>query len=406
MKFEFLYISLQSQYVIFNLIQMELLNYNEIENLYVSGPILGDIEQFLKRIVSSLSEKEEIQMLHPKEKERQERLNSQSNEGRYGNILGDSLGRIRRKNFRDKQKSYNDSIVIVASNCGIGIKSNNYYKEIFEKFNPILEKNNCHILFVRGNYDNPSFYDGSFGTTNIVCLKDYTVVKCKNFSVLCIGGGISIDRSWKKTQEERINKKLYFENENVTYNSDEIKNIIEHYTISAVVTCTSPSFTYPSTSAITSTKWANNDKSLSDELKKERAIMDTIYGDLVLANKPYVWFYGKFNQSQQAQANDILFVSLNKNNILSFNTLVEEYFGIVLGKKHAKKSDGYTVSSSFFYNFDFGQQENIRIERDGLNEAIDRMDRDVPNEDIDVEAVDEAYDYIDDENNLFADDNM
>lgn len=321
---------------------MTLLNYDNIEKCYVSGPIHDNIMQFLEKLIPFflVVPSEEIPK-HPKEIERQERMGTTAINNRL-----EALHQRRRKS--SNVTNYNDSVILVASNCGIGLKSKEYYHSLFGKFNSILEKNNCHLLFVRGNQDNPSYYeDNLLNFSNIICVKDYTVVKCKNFNILCIGGGISVDRTWKQIQEKRINKKLYYENENVTYDEKEIDDITSHYQISAVVTCTNPSFTFPTTNNFMSTKWTVNDSSLSSELTKERMVMDRIYNKLMLTNKPYVWFYGKYNQFTQNSINDILFVSLCDNRIIMFNNLVEDYFGVSISKKISKN----TNSSDKFIKF-------------------------------------------------------
>lgn len=338
---------------------MENLNYKSIETCYMCGSIDNGIEKFISKVTRNLPDKGE-EFIHPKELERQERLKRKAaernrrdegiNVGRPVHIGIDAANRtyrlaqseidasiFSRKNSKSKnsKNGYDNSIIIVCGNCGIGIKSKDFYQSLFTRFNTILEKNNCHVLFVRGNNDNPSFFnEDKLNFSNIKCVKDYTVVQLKHFNCLCIGGAASIDRKWKIAQSERLNKKIYWENEGVVYDEDKLNEITSKYNIACVATCTSPSFTFPGTNSFSCSKWISEDKEVSLSLMEERRVMDKIYNKLTENGmKPYMWFYDKFNQSMQNRINDMIFWSINQFNIISFNDVLSDSFGIDITKK-------------------------------------------------------------------------
>ena len=206
-----------------------------------------------------------------------------------------------------------------------------------------MEKNNCHVLFVRGNNDNPFFFEeDKFNLFNIKCVKDYTVIKFKNFNCLCIGGAVSIDKKWKLTQGERLGKQMYWETENVVYDEKKLNEITKKYEISFVVTCTSPSFAYPGTNSFNRSKWVTEDKEILKSIIEERYIMDKIYYKLTEnGSKPYVWFYDKFENNNQNNINDIVFHSLSNYRIIPFNEVVEENFGLNIAKKLSANSTSF-----------------------------------------------------------------
>lgn len=315
---------------------METLDFKKYANCLVFGSINISIENFVTLVVSIL-DADNKEFLHPKELELQKQMKASTS--------------LRKAKKIGKNKPNNKDIVfIVGGNCGMGIKSLNYYHSIFDKVNKILSKHNSHILFVRGNNDNPAFfYEDKLGFSNIKCIKDYTVVELKNYNILCIGGAISMDRKWKISQEKRTNKPLYFKDENVKYNEALLDEIISKYDIGCLITCASPTFTYPSSSIIDKSKWLANDTELLKDINTERNTMDKIYSKLIEHNKkPFIWFYGKYNYGHHNKINDILFASLSSNTYASINNLLSDYFNLDF-ESNKKKA----TSPNFKY-LDFG----------------------------------------------------
>lgn len=52
------------------------------------------------------------------------------------------------------------TVVIVAGDCGFGFHRRKYYDEVYRRVLPKLERADCHVVFVRGNHDNPAYFDG------------------------------------------------------------------------------------------------------------------------------------------------------------------------------------------------------------------------------------------------------
>lgn len=305
---------------------MEVLNYGKIKNCHVCGSICEEMDSFITQVTKGLSNVGEP-FIHPKEIERRARLKRES---AHGIDVGNRLA-IRTLKQMKSCKIFDNTVIIVSGNCGIGTKSMDYYENKFRHFNEDLKKNNCHVLFVRGNMDDPSFFEGDkFNFSNIKCLKDYTVVRFKNFDCLCVGGAFSLDRNWKIKQDKRLGKQTYWENEKVRYDEKAIDEIVNNFKISLVVTCTSPSFTYPSLNTFVNSKWVKEDKDTLQYIVEERQLMDKIYFKLFNKNgtKPYFWFYGKYGEGYNAVSNDISFISLARREIVSFSSMLSNNFGV------------------------------------------------------------------------------
>ena len=93
-----------------------------------------------------------------------------------------------------------DSVVIVAGDSGFWHYKPGYYKRIWDRIKKRLERNNNMILCVRGNHDNPWYYDPANweGYDRWKAVKDYEILNFLGQKILCIGGATSIDQKERK----------------------------------------------------------------------------------------------------------------------------------------------------------------------------------------------------------------
>lgn len=112
-----------------------------------------------------------------------------------------------------------------------------------------LSKSNNWIAFVRGNHDNPAYFNQQpIKHRRWMTLPDYSVVKACGHTILCVGGATSIDRMWRMTlrqfhlqqPDEPLIPNVYWIDEGPTYDGLKLETINELYTIDAVITHTSP----------------------------------------------------------------------------------------------------------------------------------------------------------------------
>ncbi len=388
---------------------MKIYDFKKLEKCFVCGNIDKNIDKFIQILTSNLSKYEKVE--HPKELERQERLkNREQNFGGLGAVYGHAQRAIRRNRFEDdlrasmkkalnkafsKNGGYNDSVIIVSGNCGIGAKSISYYNETFGKLNNVLRDNNCVLLFVRGNNDDPSFFNESkIDFSNIKTIPDYSVILLKSFNCLCIGGSVSLDKEWKLSQEELFGKKLFWENEQPYFDEKTLDEILKKYQIGCVITSTSPSFAFPGTNAFNNSKWVKDNKNIKSTFSSERKILDKIYDKIIDAEtKPYVWIYGRFKQHNHTKVNDIVFDSLASYQIEDVRNLISSYFGI-----DASKKLGGNVFTFDTFICD-KEQEMPRMPRH-LDEPMEAENVEGEDEEMfadDAEEVDEVFNTVEDE---------
>lgn len=387
---------------------MEIHDLRQVNKLFLYGSLNGDIDKFLNDMSIRLPNKDgHNKPEHPKEIERRERLKER--ERHIGHTIGNGMARLKKK-MQETRLKISDSVVIVNGDSGFGSKDIKFYMDKFEELNPILIKNNCYILFVRGGFDDPSIFEnGTISLSNIKTIRDYSVVMLKNFNCLCIGGSVSFDRDWKKSQGERLGRKMYWPNENMVLKEDEIDKILDEYEIACVVTNTSPTFAYPSTNIMSSIPWASTDKTMAEDIQGERRKVDFIYAKFMQKNKkPYVWAYSSFFTDYSQITNDILFKSQERASLFDFNKRVMNTFNVNFDKKvptnNCLVSDSTTTSFSDYlkkeYRMDgmdgeIGMEEMVIPQGYEVGHNINLDDLEAEAEDVDADAGGMLIEHID-----------
>lgn len=204
-----------------------------------------------------------------------------------------------------KLNQYENTVLIVCGDIGMGFYKDEYYYSLFKKLNSKLSKQNNHLLLFRGNHDDPAFFSGSFKKyPHIYLIPDYSVISVNKTNVLCVGGATSIDRKYRIETEWRTGKKTYWgEAELPYYDSEKLNGINQQFAhaIHLVATHTAPSFAYPTSKANIAT-WIAADEGLNDLLDKERAIMDQLFANLQKLQPNITdWYYGHFHEHKLEQ---------------------------------------------------------------------------------------------------------
>ncbi len=190
--------------------------------------------------------------------------------------------------------------IIIAGDCGFGLEEEAYYKTLYNKIRRRLSKLNIFLLMVRGNHDSPAYFDGQrVNYKRFKCVSDYTVISLEGRNILCIGGGVSVDRTRRIAQ---IGVTLYWEDENVVYNPEAISQLPP---INVVVTHSAPSYCFPRDKGNIE-KWLIADRELESDLDKERGRLDEIYGHLRRDNHPIEeWYYGHYHSSKLERIDNV-----------------------------------------------------------------------------------------------------
>ena len=189
---------------------------------------------------------------------------------------------------------------------GIGF---NFKSEVADLkiLNETLIKYNSKLYVIRGNHDNPSYFDGKHDLSNIKFVPDYTILEINNSKVLMIGGALSIDR---KIRTQGID---YWEKEALIKPRESYYKYMKE--ISTVITHTTPDFIEPLFLSQLVLNFCVRDSSLKQELINERVLMSEIIEKIISQNKETLKLvlFGHFHFSKTSFYKDVKFKLLNVN---------------------------------------------------------------------------------------------
>lgn len=208
-----------------------------------------------------------------------------------------------------KTNKLNNVAVIVAGDFGIGFDSADKELSRLEYLHSRMRHHNSVCFVVRGNHDDPFYFNGDFQMLdNVKLLKDYSVLNINDLNFLFVGGAVSIDRTQRRAFYGR--GRDWWKDELFVYNAEIVKNING---IDIVVTHSAPDFCYP-TDKSNIRYWMSVDAALETNLNQERTHVTYLY-DHLYSNGNIIkqWYYGHFHLSNEMYLRDTKFIALNIN---------------------------------------------------------------------------------------------
>lgn len=212
-----------------------------------------------------------------------------------------------------KNMKLSNCAVFQVGDFGIGFENEHKENRRMDYLNERMKVCDSDLYVIRGNHDDPKYFDGNFNLSNLFLLKDYSEVDINGWNILGIGGAISVDRTERKGYWDKTKTHDYWENEGIIFDEEKLNELRD---IDIVITHSSPNFCYPlSKSGIDN--WISKDIKLSDDVLVERHQLSLIYEILSKNNKIHSWFYGHFHKNSISYMNDTKFTAID------INTLVE-----------------------------------------------------------------------------------
>lgn len=213
--------------------------------------------------------------------------------------------------LRDMELS--NCAVFQIGDFGIGFDNDHKENRRMEYLNDRMKVSNSDLFVIRGNHDNPIYFNGNYNWSNLFLLKDYSIIEINELNILGIGGAISIDRTDRKGYWNTEKKHDYWEDEGFEFDEDKLNELNN---IDIVITHSAPNFCYP-LSKNGLERWILVDSELSDDILFERHELSMAYNILSKNNKIISWYYGHFHQDSISYVGDTKFTCVN------INTLVE-----------------------------------------------------------------------------------
>ena len=119
-------------------------------------------------------------------------------------FVGDIHGAFKTFHHNLKQKDIRDAIVFLCGDIGFGFYKPNYYTTEIGDIQDTLQERNIYVIAIRGNHDDPHYFTNDLKNisarlhdefSNWLFVSDYDLVHTPTHNILCIGGGVSIDRT-------------------------------------------------------------------------------------------------------------------------------------------------------------------------------------------------------------------
>ena len=201
-------------------------------------------------------------------------------------VLGDIHGNWNPLLTKIDEYDIRDCTIICVGDIGLGFKDFEDQEYELTAVNKKLRKRKIKFLGIRGNHDDPWYFDGGYEFSNMEFLRDYTVKRIEGRTFQFVGGAVSVDRKWEK----RVEGSSYWKDEGFDYNPEKFVKC------DVLITHSAPSWNGPADRDPIS-YWCDIDKTLWAELKLERLA----HSRAILHSEPSRHYCGHFHVSSTAE---------------------------------------------------------------------------------------------------------
>lgn len=206
--------------------------------------------------------------------------------------------------------------IIQVGDFGIGFERPKKEERRLKVLNEHMLCRNIMLYVIRGNHDDPKYFDGNTTLSNIKLLSDYTVIELQGYNFLCIGGAISVDRFPNPDIPDFNGRSYKGRTLNVNYWTDEsfvldVEKIEQIVDVDIVITHSAPNFCKPYTKKGIE-KWFKHDSQLEGLCIKERSDHTILYEMLKKKNNIHSWYYGHYHHSESELLDGTKFVMLDE----------------------------------------------------------------------------------------------
>ncbi len=179
-------------------------------------------------------------------------------------LLGDTHGEWSSLLHLFDRISLRDATILHVGDVGVGFRQNpDAELKSLSVIDSELSNRGIVIYAIRGNHDDPSYFNGDHLYDNLKLLPDYSTLNINDERFLFVGGAISIDRV------QRIPDRSWWNGEELVYDEDRISQC------DVLITHTAPTWVGPQDK--NGIQWfIDRDPTLWEELRSEREQVDSL----------------------------------------------------------------------------------------------------------------------------------
>lgn len=122
-------------------------------------------------------------------------------------FVGDIHGELKKliwKTSNQYELSHVD--LIICGDFGVGFGRENSITHLYNSVKNKLESYDINIYAIRGNHDDPKYFDGKHNFERLKFLEDYKIIELSGVTILPIGGAVSIDQEDRKKYNEKMKR--------------------------------------------------------------------------------------------------------------------------------------------------------------------------------------------------------
>lgn len=157
-----------------------------------------------------------------------------------------------------------DATLLCVGDVGIGFVERPKQERQHIHINNFFKSRDIEFLSIKGNHDDPAYFDGSINLSHFKLLPDYTTLTLNDKKFLFVGGAISIDRTIRK--------------EGISYWKDEVFKLDESkiQQCDILITHSAPTWNGPIEKNGMLANFCQKDATLWDECMEERKQHDAL----------------------------------------------------------------------------------------------------------------------------------
>jgi predicted phosphodiesterase len=215
-----------------------------------------------------------------------------------------------------KHGIYGQSIIQVGD-LGLGFYSMEDDLKNLKILNEIMEEHRCTFYAIRGNHDNPIFFDGTLDLLSAVkLLPDLSLLEIEGKKVFFCGGGISIDRL------ARTEGRDYWKEEEVDYDFEKLRELAG---AEIVITHIAPTYAFPRELNDMVNTWIELEKSRGNNLEWELGFERRQIRDIGIHFKDTLkeWYYGHYHKNHWEYIDGVEYVCVGI--ISMYDTIKKEF---------------------------------------------------------------------------------
>lgn len=234
-------------------------------------------------------------------------------------LCGDLHGKWRYLSQIIERLKLTDSYIIQVGDFGIGMLDDihssmeyykygitNYDKQRLKLLNNQFQETNNYLYAIRGNHDNPKYFDldnPHNNHSNIKLLPDFTELNLLGKKILLVGGAISIDRNDLKLNIDYWESEKFKLQEDFTYNKYDL-----------VVTHSRPGYFGSYVQSDFYKYCIKRDRQLIPDLEAEKQLLNQLFD----RTRPADWIYGHFHASVKGVYENTNYRCLDINELIQY----------------------------------------------------------------------------------------